>query len=670
MTYIIPPQDTKAIKQTNSSDLSGSIFATKNISFDTEGYIKLSPPSIAIMTTDNDADFETCDSLFISDNITMFLSDNVFSSTDIAYSAFTDRGTDTGVPTPAVEEDGVYFNDTEVISDGNNIFYRSASTTWTSVSLSLTSTTPTCMAVFDGANGLMVGNDNKVKLVNTSWAVAVTLTLPPDYKVTSLDANGTRAYIGTRHRGNGEAKMFIWDGTSTSADEAYGVKTFEIFSVKAYGSSVACITSLGQLLRFNGGGFDELANLPVYYFDEEWADASNDHDRVSTKGMAVDGDLIYIRLDSTNQSKSSPYKAYFVGGLWCYDPKVGLYNKTTPSYTRVTSDTVSTANVNTTTDVITVAAAPITGTPCLYDPNGGATIPELKEGITYYVIKVTGTTIKLATSKTNAENGTAINLSGTGNNSQRFLTFPYNDYGWGYSGNRGAVGVMTSVLFDEFYSGRVVYTADLFAKQSTSTVKTVACVQNKLLPNIGYFITPKLLSPRVEDKFPKIYLKTKPLGIDDEIVVKYKVIDKYGYPVQPFSRTTSTWTGTWTDTNTFTTTMDLSSVVAGEEVEIVGGVGAGFMSQIDSISESSGTYTVNLTESFDWAAANDVMYFVVDNWNKLETITYSTKTNSFGYFELPISKAGTFIQFKIELRGIDITIIELQVPNSEHRNVV
>lgn len=671
MTFIIPPQDTKAIKQPNSSDLAGSIFVTKNIDLDKEGYIKLSPPSFAVMTTDNDADFSTCDSLFISDGNVFFNSTKVFNSiSNVDWNTFNNRETDTGVPSPSVEEDGVFFNDTEVISDGSSIYYRSASTTWTSVALSLNTGVPTQMYVFDGANGLMVGNNNIVKLVNTSWSVAVTLTLPNDFLVTGVCANGTKGYVATRHKGNGEAKLFVWDGTSTSADEAYGVKTFEIASIVPYGSSVAVVTSLGQLLRFNGGGFDVLANFPIYYSDEEWADASNDHSNCSFKGMAVDGENIYLRIDSENQSKSAPYDPYFVGGVWCYDPKVGLYHKTSPSYSRITRNTVTTANVDTTSNEITVTTAPSTGTIVLYDNFGGTAIPELIEGKVYYAINVSGTVFKLAETLALAQAGTAIDLTGTGNNSQRFLFYIYNDYGWSYAGNRGAIGVMTSNLFDEFYSGRIVYTADLFSKQNVATSKTVACVQVKQLPNVGYFITPRLSSPRIEDKFPKIFLKTKPLDVDDEIVVKYKVRDKVNYPVKPFSRTKTTWTGTWSDTNTFTTTMDLSNVVAGEEVEIIAGVGAGWVSQIDSISESSGTYTVNLVDSFPTAVANDVMFFVVDNWSVLTTIDSDTKTNARGYFELPISEEGTFIQFKIVLKGKEITIIELQVPNSEHRSVV
>lgn len=671
MTYILPSQQTKEIKQPNSSDLAGSLFVTKNINLDTEGYMKLSAPAVAIMTNDDDSDFDNVDALNRSDGAVFFNGGDVFSETDIDYSTFTNRSGNTGVPSPGPEEDVVYFNDTEVISDGANIYYRSASTTWTSVSTSLSATNPTSMCVFNNLNSLIVGNNNTVKLVNTSWAVSGTvLTLAPEYIVTSVESYGDLVYIGTRHTGGGEARLFLWDGAGTTFSASYGVGSYGIFSVKSYGSSVALVTTLGQLLRFNGGGFDVLANLPAYYLEEEWADANNDYSRISNRGMVVDGDLIYLRLDSSFESNRMAYNAYFPGGVWCYDPKVGLYHRTSPSYTRITQDTIATTDVNTSTDVITVTSAPETGTPCLYDDAGSTAITGLENRKLYYVIQVSSTTIKLATSKTNADAGTAIDLTGTGNNSQFLLFYPPNDYGWAYADNRGSVTVMESTMFDDDYASRILFTANMFSKTNNGTAKTAACSLSKLLPNRGYLITPRLYSSEMTENYNKLFIKAKPLNTDDEIVVKYKTTDKLNFPIHLSGDTTNDYLGTWFDTDTFTTTRDLSNVEAGDEIEIVAGVGAGFTAHVSSISESSGTYTVNLDEAFTWATANDVMYFVVDNWTKKEVINSSTKTNALGYFEVSIDKIGSFAQFKLELRGVEVTLVELQVLNKNDIRVV
>tara|TARA_R100001082_G_scaffold99877_1_gene68763 strand:+ start:604 stop:4011 length:3408 start_codon:yes stop_codon:yes gene_type:complete len=84
-----------------------------------------------------------------------------------------------------------------------------------------------------------------------------------------------------------------------------------------------------------------------------------------------------------------------------------------------TQHTIATSAVNTSTEIITIAGHGIsTGDRCLYDNGGGTTLAGLSDDTVYYAIKVDANTIKLATSTSNATAGTAINLTGTGNNAQ------------------------------------------------------------------------------------------------------------------------------------------------------------------------------------------------------------------------------------------------------------
>lgn len=676
MTYIIPSQSTKQIRQLNNNDLLGELYVTKNINLDEEGYIKLSEPAVAIMTTDDDADFLAVDSMFQNATNVWVNSQDPFIATSVGKSTFTNRSGDTNAPLSGYEESGIYFNGTDVISNDTNIKYRSASTTWTTVSLSLDSSYPTQMARFDGVAGLMVGNKNIVKLISTSWTVAVTLTLPVDYIVTSCIAVGSVGYIATRHIAGGEGKLFTWDGTATAASESYGIGGTEIFSIKEYGSSIVAMSSLGQLLRFTGGGFEELASLPVYYKGFDWADDSNDHSRVSDKGLAVDGSVIYIRLDPRMWSVKETYNAEFVGGLWCYDPVVGLYCKHTPSYTRLFKETIATTDVNTTTNVITLDSitAPITGTPCVYYSANSTAIAPLRDGVCYFIIKLTDTTVKIAESYADAIAGTAIDLTATGNSSQELIMYFTNDYGWSYANDRGSVLVLSTQGYTTEVASRVVMTAQLWSKQTVGTQRSVFNVIQPYLYNRGYFVTPKLSSIAIQDTYPMLTLKYRQLGDDDKIVIKYRVTDRLGLPttVESFAAVGDRG-GTWTDTDTFTSTTDMSNVVAGDEIEIVAGVGAGVLAHVSSISESSGTYTVNLDETFPWAASGDKMYFVANNWTKLETIDSDTKTSGNGYAEVPLinaSNTGTFVQFKIELRGVGTTLTELQISNRLFKKVV
>jgi len=675
MTYIIPSQTDKKFTQTNRGDLSGNIFVTKNINFDQEGYIKLSHAAVTQYSEDNDAAFDTTDALFTSDDGVWFISDELFRVAQIGVSDFTNRSADTNSPSPGVEEDGIYFNDTEVVTDGSVVKYLSSASTWTSVSVSFGSGAKV-LTVWHNANTLVTGNNNTVKFINTSWAINGTvLTLPTEFKVTSLVANGDALYIATRHKGNGKAQLFVLNSIKTTYDGAYPIGSFEIFSIKSFGSSIIALTSLGQLLRFNGGGFDELAVLPSYIKDSEWADSQNDYSKLSNRGLIVDGDVAYLALDSSNESSRPKYDNYFPGGIHCYDPKVGIYNRITPSFTKFKQTaTIATGSVNTTTDVITVASGDftnaITGTPIVYKRVSGTVLAGLRENTLYYVIKLSATTIALATTQANAIAGTRVDLTGTGDSSQVFYLFLVNDYGWSYSDNRSAIGILTSTTTDMEVSDRLVFTAELF---NNSVDRTVANYLNPLIPNRGYFLTPRLSSSSIEDVYDCCLIKYKPLKEEDSLVIKYRTTDKIGFPVNLIDENTDNWQATWSNTTTFTvvantdgTTRDLSMVSVGDEIEIVSGKGAGTLTHVTAIALSTGTWTVTVDEAFIFAVAADKFYFVVDNWKKLATVT---KANSLGknYYRQVIDDAKSkFIQFKVELRGVDVVIEEMQVGNATH----
>ena len=82
-------------------------------------------------------------------------------------------------------------------------------------------------------------------------------------------------------------------------------------------------------------------------------------------------------------------------------------------------DTIATSAVNTSNETITITGHPYsTGQTLKYSNGGGTTLAGLSNDTTYYVIKVDANTIKLASSSGNADSGTAINLTGTGNNAQ------------------------------------------------------------------------------------------------------------------------------------------------------------------------------------------------------------------------------------------------------------
>ena len=86
-----------------------------------------------------------------------------------------------------------------------------------------------------------------------------------------------------------------------------------------------------------------------------------------------------------------------------------------------TTNTVATSAVTTATDTFTTGTHNLnTGDAVIYANGGGTDATGLTGGTTYFAIKVDATNIKVATNKTLAEAGTAITITGTGNNAQSF----------------------------------------------------------------------------------------------------------------------------------------------------------------------------------------------------------------------------------------------------------
>ena len=122
--------------------------------------------------------------------------------------------------------------------------------------------------------------------------------------------------------------------------------------------------------------------------------------------------------------------------------------------------TISTGSVNTSTEVITISNHGLaTGDQITYNNGGGTSITGLTYGTTYYAIRVSANTIKVALTYSNALNSSAINLTGTGNNSQYFTV-----------GNLIGTARVRAVTFDSGTAGTqtAVYKMYLFDLRMTT----------------------------------------------------------------------------------------------------------------------------------------------------------------------------------------------------------
>lgn len=676
------PSQNRRFGQTNNSDLFGNIYYSKNINLDEEGYIKLSPRAISLVSEEDSAAFDipTAFGRAASGVFNVVTTNEPWetqiSASSVALTHATDDGT--SVPNTDFDSHGKYWQNRWYVStDGTNgLFYRASNGNWTDASVSLITSVRHPLEIFrTSANQtLCIGDGNAVIQINTSHSTSgiAQLTLPADFEVTGLSYNSDRIGVITKLADgisgqNGEAFFFVWDGIDTSANQAYGTGTDFIVAIAPYKSSWVLLTRTGNLLFFNGGGFDTLVSLPVYYTPRVWGDSRNPE--AFGDIMVVDGDIVYINVNNGTQAYGRRNEVYLPnapGGILCYDPLVGLYHRWSPSISPSNLVSVLTGGVNTSTDVLTANSGTLhaTGTPI--KAVQGVPVGGLKTGTVYYMIKVTSSTFKLAETREKALNGVAVDLTAASADTTTYLHINFRDYGQSRIQRTGAIGLTD--IPDEMID-TVVFGGELPDNNSTTNYAHMNFVCTEFV-NIGYFVTPKIVSEEVLDVYQKGFVKFRPLGEGESITVKHKTADARGLPV------TTPHDGihcTWADDKTFFTTADLSEVVthmalegAECEVEVISGAGGGNLSQIASITfdSSNSTYSVVLEDEIEGVTASDICDVLIENWKLSKVITKEDHTD---YAEFSTDEKGTWAKFKFIMKGSDITIQEVQIINSTYK---
>lgn len=670
MIQIPNPQSNRWV-QTNSGEISGNVYSTKNINFNEEGYAKLNLRASALVyNTSNFTDVNSID-YFITTNTGYYVltGDNSgrpwrIDLTGTQYDLTADtNGSGLG---GGRFYDSVIWQARWYVSSSTSFVYHDGNTTWTTGLGSLSSSVNHVMCVHEGLNSLAVsdgsGVANTVKLYDTSHSLSTTLTIPKNFNIEWIKYLDNNLYIGTKNIYGGIAYMFVWNGSGTAAQKSYPINGEAIFSGENYGNSIAIITSKGQLLRFNGGGFDVLANFPVYYSDYNWArDASSSTitflNRVHRRGMVSDGEKIYINING--QMNENIFIPNQPSGLWIYDQNVGLYHQAGYSNNKVETRTVS--GVNTGTDTFTTTSfTALTGTKVYYSAT--AVSGGLYNNRYYYLIRASSTTFKLAKTYDNAIAGTAIDITSAGTTEKIYY---HDDTDFGTVGELsnykvGAIAKISGLDTNLKSYGRMTGSKVLYGTQMNNGTSDIYTLQT-LTPgkNIGYITTPKITSSQIKDTWQTIYpLYNNLFQSADKITVKYKTIDKFDYPIQLINGNTNLL-ATWTSTTSFTTIGDLSYVVAGDEVEIIGGSASGNITTVVSTSYSSGTWTVTIADAMSITVA-DTSSIIIDNWKKLLTVTGSM-TETIQTQQLANSTLGVtskWLRLKIIIEGVSEPKIE------------
>lgn len=659
-------------KVDHSSDRGLNLLATKNISFDKKNVAELSPRSIVVYGEDENASFETPYTAYIDSGVVTKIATedtNPFSITLTSYEVKATASIDAlaNQPSMALDSSGITYNGLWCVAEAADLKTFDGSA-WTDRTPGLSSGFRHPMAVHEVNNSLLIGNGPAVKQYNTSFTSTTDLTLPAGHEVIAIAYNSSYAGIITLHAlGTNNARLYIWDGATTGANYSYPIDAHIGCAIVAYGDGFAFLNGKGRLMYWGGGALQELAGLPSYYTTGVLSGYSPTSAVVHDKGIIVEGDTILINmagsLDMKN-SEPSNYNPLQPSGIWCYDPSIGLYHKYAWTGAKAFDATVTSGNVNTGTDTLTIGSGtvPETGTPVWF---ASGSLTGMTAATLYYTIKTGGTTFKVATTYANALLGTAVDITGvTGTSYFTFLL--ESDFGQEYSGTFGGMIGTLTVQVDGQYTNEYFFGARDVGSTTYNTNFDRLITLSPYGENRGYIVTQKMYAGSVTDNFQKVYVKSRNLKKpQDKVIVKYRTEDDSNFPKIVAGSASAADYGTWTDANTFTTQADLSNVTAGMEVEFIRGAGSGYLAHISSISYSAPTYTVNIDEDIRNIAASDTCWFIIDNWKKGGIITTDDDKN---YVEIPIYESAKWVQLKVELRGYKVGLEEIELINSSQKS--
>jgi hypothetical protein len=653
------------------SDLFGDVIKTKNVDFNEDGYITLAKKATAIYTehtgvsNTGDPDFQDVVAI-CSDATVYFIAtiDHCFTLT-VSETGITDAEVSTGSQ-PAINEvcDAVTYKGLFAVTGATTLdYYTLSGDTWTNASAySLSADYPHPLCVFQNRRSLCIANGNVVYQTATdAWTDNSTdrLTLPSDHVVTSMRWRGNNLYIGTRTLNGANAMMFVWNGRGTEAQSGYPVDADWVYSMCEYDSSVAILTSTGQLRRFNGGGFSELANLPVYYTPFSWSEKAGTAGvgKAINRSMFVLGDTIYLTIQGEPRGLFSPGANKQPGGLWCYEPSVGLYHKAgfnTEPYLELSISTLASSIFT-----FSTAHGVETGDPVY--ALSVTNISQLVAGVVYYAIKINATQIYLARSIADAEANRFITCSGT-ISGDKLAVDVLDTMGNTLNCIPGAVAGFNKNQMSRFFANEVLFSGTAKDPSNTNICSLMSFGATR---NVGYFVTPKLYGAGITEAIQKLYMFIRGMNNDlNKIVIKYRTTERAGLPTPAV--VVSAGVATWVDTTSFTiltTGKDVKSAQVGDEVEIVQGAGAGYSAHISAINDATSTYTYTLDEAIPNISANDVSDVFIDNWTKLGEITKDSNTIDQGFHGQEIGGASAWVQFKIEMRGTDLSINVLKFIN-------
>lgn len=672
MSYALPTQnDAWTIGKEGFAD----ILHTRNMDFADPRIARVSRKPIVLYSKTEDSDFTTIVAIVATSAGTAVTHYFIASSGKVfswdATTAALAKLSTTNAPSTGFDSDAVIFNGA-VHASGGTILASYDGVNWTQRLTGLATVYPRPLSVDTSQNYLAVGYQNTVKLYDTAYSLITTLTIPANFVITGMRYKNGNHYIATRDIGGADARLFIWNGQGSAAQSDPSTHADWIYSLEEYDSSIVVLTSLGFLLRYNGGGFDELAHFPVAVIkNASWsinAALSSLVGRCANRGMVASGKTLYINIDGgISSDELGEYLPTMPSGLWIYQPGVGLYHRGANNRTRRASNVPTDLTSNT----FTFAAAHglVTGDP-IY-PTSATDLAGLTANRLYYAIVVSATTLKLALSRYDAKVGTAVAVTGNvaGNS---FIYDSFTSLGAVHCSGSffpGAVGLLMVTQPPSILGSEIMYCGNSTDTDGTTAVRS-ALMSFGASHNQGSITLSPRPAVQITDLFKKIVAQFDDFYLPDtKVLVKYRIFKRFGFPTQ--YRLASGGLASWVSDTVFTidsTSKQMGGIAIGDEVDIIEGAGAGYTAHILSLDTSGPVWQVTLDESIPTIVAGHKSEVVFDNWIKIDTITTSSKDISTNQLsESSLEKPGALVQLKIEMRGIRTGLRKMVLPTAPGR---
>jgi hypothetical protein len=658
----------------HGGDFLADIVASRNLSFDKPGYLTLARKATALFTQGENASFNTLIAIV-----------PISTGTAVTYHLITAAGFFTWDGTPdgfaqisggdepawGLDSDALIYLGELTASGGSKVKYYDG-VSWSDIATGRTNTNPHPLAVFENRNTLCQADGNVVyqtTAAGTSDDSTNRLTIPVEYKITTMRWFKNNLYIGTRAIGTGHAKLFVWNGAGSQAQAGFDCGADWIFSLEPFDGSIAACTSAGQVLRFNGGGFDELEHFPIYDTPYEWtinADLKSTIGRVANRGMLAKGDVLYINIDGRVRSpladQPGPYLPEQPSGLWVLDKRVGLYHKAGGVYTpfEVPDFELASGNI-----AFAEPHAIQTGDPVYFSSVDG--VENVVEGRLYYAISLSDTAIAVASSRYDAMQGNAMYLTGTATGGDELIIDVFDTLGAAMTQDMpGCVAPFITDSVPSILGGEVMFGLDATAADGTTSHSSLMTLG--LGHNVGSFTTTPVPATDFLDTYESVAQVLKDLALSDhEVILKYRIVRRYGFP-NAYRKDATNGLATWTSDTSFsvdTRYKDMNGAEEGDEVDIIEGAGAGNLRHIASVLFEGDTCTITLTEAVPGIEADDKSEVIIDNWKRLEaSITPDTLSKNLAVKELPgtnPSNVSAWAQFKVEIRGHEVGMSVLKL---------